>query len=139
MCVGAALQAAGLTNRPSPSTACLLASARFAPIYSGSGYGSEALSFINALLHTHSLRGEDLWVTHSGDAVTPAAVRGMEPATRTLLERQVWGLRGGWQVCMLREPVAQVTASSAQAGATFCTRGCRNLCRNLQACPKAAS
>lgn len=59
-------------------------------MWSGSGYGGEAVSYITALLGSGGgLRPADLWVTHAGDAVSPAAVRGMDAPTRALLERQV--------------------------------------------------
>ena len=71
---------------------------RFAPFYSGSGYGAEALSYVSALLmKNHSLNAADVWVTHSGDAVVPGVVRSMEPGGRALLERQVG--RGTGQGC----------------------------------------
>lgn len=60
----------------------------FAPFYSGSGYGSEALSYVQSLIQTGSLREADIWLTHSGDAVSPGVVKSMEPKARELLERQ---------------------------------------------------
>ena len=72
---------------------------RFAPFFSGSGYGSEALSYVDAMLARGRFRAEDVWVTHAGDAVAPAAVRAMEPGGRALLERQVRGVWLGARLC----------------------------------------
>ncbi|KAI8475933.1 MAG: hypothetical protein J3K34DRAFT_517089 [Monoraphidium minutum] len=60
----------------------------FAPFYAGSGYGDEALSYVGAMLAGAAFRPADVWVTHAGDGVSPAAVRAMEASGRALLERQ---------------------------------------------------
>lgn len=41
------------------------------------------------MLARGAFRPEDVWVTHSGDAVAPRAVAAMDPRARALLERQV--------------------------------------------------
>ncbi|GBF99949.1 hypothetical protein Rsub_12642 [Raphidocelis subcapitata] len=85
----------------------------FAPFYSGSGYGAEALSYISALLHTHALDAADVWVTHSGDGVVPGVVRSMEPEGRALLERQEYAhlARGGLPEFELTRPAIAVCHS----------------------------
>ena len=83
---------------------------RFAPFYSGSGYGGEAVSYVDALLGAGAARPQDVWVTHAGDGVAPAAVAGMDPGLRALLERQEYAAlaRGALPAAELARPAVAV-------------------------------
>jgi hypothetical protein len=41
----------------------------WAPFYTGSGYSTEAISFVSALVQTELFRPEDVWLSHSGDHI----------------------------------------------------------------------
>lgn len=40
-----------------------------APVYAGTGYGTEAVSYVSALLQSKRFRPQDVWLSHSGDVV----------------------------------------------------------------------
>eukprot|EP00775_Hariotina_reticulata_P008345 gene8345-8529_t len=52
------------------------------PIWSGSGYGSEATNFVLSLLRTGRLASEDLWVNHHGDDFRKLVVESLTEADR---------------------------------------------------------
>lgn len=58
----------------------------WAPFFSASGYGDEAISYVKGLVDTHLVRKEDLWIMQSGDGVNPHVVDGWDPKTRDLLQ-----------------------------------------------------
>ncbi|KAI8471735.1 MAG: hypothetical protein J3K34DRAFT_520265 [Monoraphidium minutum] len=58
-----------------------------APIWSGSGYGSEANSYLLALLRSGRVRPEDVWVSNHGQYALQDVMEGMDPADREELQR----------------------------------------------------
>jgi hypothetical protein len=64
-----------------------------APFYTGSGYGSEAISYVASLLHHGQLRPADLWIAHSGDRIVPGAAAALDAGTRGMLEVRAPGMR----------------------------------------------
>eukprot|EP00877_Chromochloris_zofingiensis_P000172 jgi/Chrzof1/10155/Cz04g31010.t1 len=59
-----------------------------APFFTGTGYGSEAISYVVALLKTNRFRREDIWITHSGDNVVENVYSSMEPTFKKVLQEQ---------------------------------------------------
>lgn len=60
----------------------------WAPFYTGSGYSTEAISFVSALVQTELFRPEDVWLSHSGDHILQHVETSLDEATRQLLQAQ---------------------------------------------------
>lgn len=61
-----------------------------APFFSGTGYGTEAISYIVGLLHSRQFQSEDVWISQSGDKLEEGVVWGLENSTRELLQVMRW-------------------------------------------------
>ncbi len=74
------------TSNPLPPSLSLVWSA---PFLSGSGYGSEAISFLQSLENT---LGKSLFCVHHGDAVNERYLdNGMAPTVKTTLTKCLFG------------------------------------------------
>ncbi|GBF92030.1 hypothetical protein Rsub_04377 [Raphidocelis subcapitata] len=56
------------------------------PVWSGSGYGSEAVNFVLSLLRSGLVRPEDVWSYNHGDHARRGVVERMDPSDRSDLE-----------------------------------------------------
>eukprot|EP00195_Chlamydomonas_chlamydogama_P006392 CAMPEP_0202898984 /NCGR_PEP_ID=MMETSP1392-20130828/7351_1 /ASSEMBLY_ACC=CAM_ASM_000868 /TAXON_ID=225041 /ORGANISM="Chlamydomonas chlamydogama, Strain SAG 11-48b" /LENGTH=663 /DNA_ID=CAMNT_0049585063 /DNA_START=247 /DNA_END=2238 /DNA_ORIENTATION=+ len=58
------------------------------PFRSGSGYGSEAITYALGLLENGLIRPEDLWVVHSGDILNAELPAKLEPHVWAFIQQQ---------------------------------------------------
>lgn len=74
----------------------------FAPFYTGSGYSTEAISFVSALVQTERFRPEDVWLSHSGDHILQVGAQ-LHVLTCAAARPQAWpqgaGPPGGQYAC----------------------------------------
>jgi predicted Rossmann-fold nucleotide-binding protein len=50
------------------------------------GYGTEAISYVVALLQTNRFRREDIWISHSGDQIKQHVADSLDHETLQLLQ-----------------------------------------------------
>ncbi|KAF6262613.1 hypothetical protein COO60DRAFT_599783 [Scenedesmus sp. NREL 46B-D3] len=81
-----------------------------APFYSGTGYGTEAISYVVALLQTHRFRREDIWLSHSGDQIKQQVADSLQQETLQLLQDQEYNslIRGRLPQRELQRPAIAI-------------------------------
>ncbi|WIA22210.1 hypothetical protein OEZ85_004541 [Tetradesmus obliquus] len=81
-----------------------------APFYSGTGYGTEAISYVVALLQTDRFRREDIWISHSGDMIKQHVADSLDKETLQLLQEQEYNslIRGRLPQAELQRPAIAV-------------------------------
>uniref|UniRef100_A0A383VNX1 Glycosyl transferase family 1 domain-containing protein n=1 Tax=Tetradesmus obliquus TaxID=3088 RepID=A0A383VNX1_TETOB len=110
---GAAAAAAALDDGPAPAPGVQRIAYPVwwhAPFYSGTGYGTEAISYVVALLQTNRFRREDIWISHSGDMIKQHVADSLDKETLQLLQEQEYNslIRGRLPQAELQRPAIAV-------------------------------